>query len=693
MERKHIIKITVASLLLAAVLAGGCMGGKGCSCRPGEDKQAEATGSPVDIDPTGEVTAGPTWLVTAIPSDYPTPTPTADPFAEPTPEPSAGPTADPSAGPTWDPSNPMRASFAREAVVEAITTGSFGVASDGTVRFMGKPTTGQNLNYGRTGVIDVAANDTTTAYLTSDGKVTVTGGMQLRFGETMGWKDIVQISMGDKHLVGLKKDGTVVACGDNGKGQCNVSSWKGVLKIDAAGDMTVGVTAEGVLVTLSSDAQEAANTGIKAIDAAAAPDHFAVLRENGDVEVFTKPYKSGKSLGWSGIVKVFASEGATWGVNSAGRLFTTASFVKRTVNDVYAVSASAEHVVVLHGDGTCEGIGSNKFLRCNVSGWRLLPYVSEDKWLLGITPGTRLNGEMVHTGMSFDYTEPATGKTSRVTCVILGDVNCDGFITDADVNAVEAHISGKSTLTGAKLRAANVMRDSSKPKSIDINDLDIIKAEAKGTRTIDFYAKDDRYSGKLADARRKNPDALGYITIEGTNISYPIMYDLNWFYNDHDIDRKPVTRGSIYFYFSHPTGNIVITGHNARSSGTMFHQLHNIQNSKYKLMNFKNRLWCINTYGQTSYWEVWAMYEEGRFPKASDSSQYFNTCWPNGFDSKTDAEKQKWIDYQQKKNQLGFTINVSVKDRFMTISTCGDSHSDSAYGARLYFFLRLVGSD
>jgi len=367
--------------------------------------------------------------------------------------------------------------------------------------------------------------------------------------------------------------------------------------------------------------------------------------------------------------------------------------MKRTVTDVYSVAASAEHVVVLHGDGTCEGIGSNKFLRCNVSGWRLLPYVSEDKWLLGITPGTRINGETVRTGMTFDYTEPATGKTSHVTCVILGDVNCDGFVTEADVTLTEAHIKGTNTLTGAALRAANVKKDTSKPKSIDVNDLDLIKGEASGTRTIDFYAKDDKYSGVLADARRRNPDAVGYITIEGTNISYPIMYDRNWFYNDHDIDGNSVVRGSIYFYFAEPSGNIVITGHNARSSGTMLHQLHTIQNNKSKLANFKNRLWVINTYGKTSYWEVWAMYEEGRFAKASDSSQYFNTCWPDGFDVKTDAEKQQWINYQQRKNQLGFTINVSVKDRFMTISTCGDDHADSAYGARLYFFLRLVGED
>ena len=693
MKRKHNIKILPAAVLLAAIVAGGCGGGRGCSsCSLPWNKEAEATLAPIEIDDTFG-TAVPTAFVTGEPTPDPFAEPTPDPSAEPTLDPFAEPTPDPSAEPTWDPAHPVSAKRRRDAMVCAITTGSFGVASDGTVRFMGKTVSGQNLNYGRTGVVEVAANDTTTAYLTNDGKVTVTGTQQLRFGATIGWTDIVQIAMGDKHLVGLKKDGTVVACGDDDKGQCRVSSWKGVTKIAAAGNMTIALTDSGVLTTLGSEVASAANSGAPAIDIAAGSDRFAVLRASGDVDTFTKPYKTPKRMGWSGIVKVFASEGATWGVNGAGKLVTDASFVKRSVSDVYSLSASAEHVVILHGDGTCEGIGSNKFLRCNVSGWRLLPYVTSEGWLLGLAPGTRLNDKLVKTGMNFEYTEPATGKTTNATVIILGDVTCDGFITNADVKAVEDHIAGRKTLTGAALRAANVIMDSSKPKSIDVNDLDPLKAEASGKRTIDFYAKTDQYTAKLADARRRNKDALGYITIEGTNISYPIMYDLNWFYNDHDIDRKSVVRGSIYFYYSKPSGNIVITGHNARSSGTMFHQLHDIQNNKSKLMNLKNRLWCINAYGETGYWEVWAMYEEGRFSDPSKSSLYYNTCWPNGFDGKTDSEKQAWINYQQKKNQLGFTVNVSVKDRFMTLSTCGDSHSDSAYGARLYFFLRWVGGN
>ena len=171
------------------------------------------------------------------------------------------------------------------------------------------------------------------------------------------------------------------------------------------------------------------------------------------------------------------------------------------------------------------------------------------------------------------------------------------------------------------------------------------------------------------------------------------MYGANWFYNDHEPDKSSSVRGSIYFYRPYAGGNIVITGHNSRTSGTMFHQLHKVQDNAGTLKAYSDRLWAINTYGQTGYWEVWAMYEEGAFRNADDSSQLFNTCWPHGYGNKTDEEKQAWIDYQQRKNQPGYTVNVTINDRFMTLVTCGDSHADAQKGARLYFFLRWVGND
>ena len=125
----------------------------------------------------------------------------------------------------------------------------------------------------------------------------------------------------------------------------------------------------------------------------------------------------------------------------------------------------------------------------------------------------------------------------------------------------------------------------------------------------------------------------------------------------------------------------------------MFHQLHYLQDRSSNLSEYANRLWCINVFGETGYWEVWAMYEEGAFARDSDSSLVFNTCYPNTMDSMTEQQQQGWIFYQLEKSQLGYTVSVTPQDRFITLVTCGDTHAASERGSRLYFFLRWVGNN
>ncbi|MBO4562174.1 MAG: sortase [Clostridia bacterium] len=666
MNSKTVKIIILAAVVVAGLIVGGILAGNSCAgCNP--DKSPDVT-----PEPTAE----------ALVTDEPTGIPTEEVTAEPTEVP-------------YDLVSLRRS----DAFVTAIATGTYGVAADGSIRFMGSAVSGQNLIFDWSNVVRLAANDTTTAALLKNGTIVITGELEEQFKEAVKWTGVADIAMGESHLVGLLTDGTVIACGDNTHGQCEVTGWTDVIGITAAGYYTAAVTRSGAVTTLGTAADQAINA-FPVAGLAAAEDHIAILNNNGTVRTFeVAPASSGDepsptpSFEWHGIVKIFASKGATFGIDETGNLFTDSPLIPGPMGNVYYVSASEKHAVVLRGDGSCEGFGDNDLLQCSVSGWRLLPYVSEDGWLLGLVPGTVIDGAPVATGREISYTNPATCETRTVTCVLLGDVNGDGAIDDKDVASAEAHAAGDIKLTGAFFRAANVIADSSKPNSIDINDIEKITAQASGKNAIDQYAKTDQYTALLADARRKNPDALGYITLKGTNISYPIMYGQNWYYNDHDIDRKSSVRGSIYFYWSKANKNIVITGHNSRTSGTMFHELHKLQNNKSKLKTFANRVWCINAYGQTGYWEVWAMYEEPGFRKAEDSSQFYNTNWPNTFNALNEQEKQAWINYQLRKSELGYTVNVTTRDRFMTLTTCGDDHAASQRGARLYFFLRWVGNN
>ncbi len=664
-DKKSVRKAAaLLALLMLAAAISGCSGCKGCT---GTDEPAP-TNAVIDIGDTPAPTEG----VTPVPTEVPDISVSIGGIG---------------------------------GFVAACATGSFGVASDGSVRFIGRTVSGQNLVNDWANIVSLAVSDDAVAGLRADGSIVSADNKgTVPFLNAALWKDIVGIALGDGHFVGLKSDGKAVATGDNSEGQTDVSEWWGVTKVCAAGNYTVGLTENGIFTTLGEEF-DAKLEGLDIADAAAARDHLTVLLGDGTVRSFavgTDTFTGGayapasdEEYDWTDIITIAAAErGATYAIDKNGVLHTNTDIVPDGVSNVYRVAAGRSHCVVLYGDGTCEGFGENEDMQTAVDGWRLLPYVTEEGWLLGMTVGAEVDGEVVRTGREMTYKDPVSGETRTATCVILGDVDGDGDIDADDADAADKHVSGKEKLKGAFLRAANVIVDGVKPDSIDVNDTDLIAAQANGWgNVIDQYAKTDMYTDLLAKARRTNPDATGYITVPGTTISYPILYGENWYYNDHGINKNQTNGGSIYYYWAKASRNIVITGHNNRKSGSMFHQLHDVQDRAEELSIYSNRLWYINAYGKSGWWEIWSLYEEPAFAKPSDSSQYYNTCWPNGFNALTDRERQEWIDYQIERTELSFTVDVVTGERFMTLLTCSDQHSDSKLGARLYIFLRFVGSN
>lgn len=138
-----------------------------------------------------------------------------------------------------------------------------GLHSDGTVvanGWSGWSTAGStSINYNDGGgdeckvsgwsqITDIAAGDSLTVGLKSDGTVLVANGYDGDEYNTTGWNAISNISVGSRHIVGLKSDGTVVATGRNSSGQCDVSDWTDIVSIAAGGDFTLGLRSDGTVV-------------------------------------------------------------------------------------------------------------------------------------------------------------------------------------------------------------------------------------------------------------------------------------------------------------------------------------------------------------------------------------------------------------------------------------------------------------
>jgi len=222
-------------------------------------------------------------------------------------------------------------------------------------------------------------------------------------------------------------------------------------------------------------------------------------------------------------------------------------------------------------------------------------------------------------------------------------------------------------------------------------------------------------ASRIQKAYGKNSDVIGYINIPNTNIDSAIVYrksagtfDSSYYYNTHDPDgRSRSTSYSWFPVYGYKTHNIPVLSHNMRTSGTVYHEIHHLQEADmgYSTCRYSKcsdsikkhqgwtsgngRYWNISLYGYNT-WEVFAMYETaGSEPKSTLQTNIAS------LENQTDAAIRSWIDYQIARSQAeghNFGVNPSTGDQFITLVGCGTEYdSDPNSQARLYVFLRAVG--
>lgn len=210
-------------------------------------------------------------------------------------------------------------------------------------------------------------------------------------------------------------------------------------------------------------------------------------------------------------------------------------------------------------------------------------------------------------------------------------------------------------------------------------------------------------ASKIANAKRINSDTVGWVQVPNTNIDEPILYGANFYYATHNINRQKSYSG-VYPFYSGATKNIVVFGHNLRGSGTIFHQLHHLQEAamgytkcqsgdcgrslssslKDWYKSSSGRVWNVAIYG-TQKWEVFAMYEV----KASEPISTLRNNWSSLSGAST-ASVQKWIDGQISRSDVKFGVSVKPTDKLMTLITCGNNYDYSTANSRLFVFLKNV---
>jgi sortase B len=151
-----------------------------------------------------------------------------------------------------------------------------------------------------------------------------------------------------------------------------------------------------------------------------------------------------------------------------------------------------------------------------------------------------------------------------------------------------------------------------------------------------------------------NSDTVGWITINGTSINYPIVQTKdNNYYLKHSFDKSLNVNGWIFLNYANSSyfddQNTIIFGHNTNKK-TMFTELKDIYNGK--LGNDIDII--IYLEDKTLYYKAFSIYLTSEHDSTS-LSNYLDIDTINNFISNS---------------KINFNTSVSLDDKILTLSTC-----------------------
>lgn len=162
-----------------------------------------------------------------------------------------------------------------------------------------------------------------------------------------------------------------------------------------------------------------------------------------------------------------------------------------------------------------------------------------------------------------------------------------------------------------------------------------------------------------------NSDMVGWITIDGTEINYPVvqsLYEPN-FYLRKNFYKEKATCGTIYVREScnvnTPSDNVTLYGHNMRN-GTMFADLHNYKDPAFWA---SNRFVQFNTLTEYHEYEIFAIFKTSATMGEGFRYHVFEDA----------ANEEEYNEFVAQCKELSFYdtgITPQYGEKLLTLSTC-----------------------
>ncbi len=174
-----------------------------------------------------------------------------------------------------------------------------------------------------------------------------------------------------------------------------------------------------------------------------------------------------------------------------------------------------------------------------------------------------------------------------------------------------------------------------------------------------YNQKIEQMKANLSYLKSINPDIYGYIHIDGTRISFPIVQGQdNEYYLNHAYNDEYVVVGAIFADFEvdrdiEKNPNTVIYGHNMRD-GNMFNNVTLFYDEEV----FNNTLIEIYTFDGLYTFKPFSIFE---------TTQYHNYAQ---IDFETDEEFVAFCEHMQRCSVYDTGMTFTPEDRIITLSTC-----------------------
>ena len=181
---------------------------------------------------------------------------------------------------------------------------------------------------------------------------------------------------------------------------------------------------------------------------------------------------------------------------------------------------------------------------------------------------------------------------------------------------------------------------------------------------------------QLEKLQEENNEIIGYLEIEGTNISYPVVQtNDNDFYLTHNYKKENATGGALFldkdFDMINGSSNYLIYGHRM-PDGTMFEDLIKYSDEKFYKEHTKIK---FTTNNEDCIYEILAVfYSRVYYKSEKDVFRYYFFV-----NASNEAQYNDFVNNAKKASIYDTGVNAEYGDQLLTLSTCEYSREDGRF--------------